>query len=254
MNFISALDELNKLYESVDTDKLEEEAEIEEAEIEEVEEEAEEVEEEVAAGKVVLECTKCGALVIKSGEELVIDEDSDLANVEEECAYCGEAAGFKAVGTFEPYESDIAEEEAPEEAEDAEVIEIEEDEVEEEVVEESIEEDPVEEEPIKEGIFNRSVVDKNIMAYKPNDPNYSKEVADDIKSVCGGEVIAVKIKGKENSPIDYVWVANNNSEYRKAMKYTNKKYPDTSFTYDYDYSNCMVTEGILDNIKDKIFN
>ena len=239
MNFINALSELDKLYESVELGKEEELVEVEEdcqkealkeAADEEIIEDEEIVAEEAEEAKqVVLECANCGALVIKP--------EAEAADFEDECAFCGETAGYEMIGTFEPYEIEVVDDEAEEEAP-------EEPEGEEEVVEESIE----------EGIFNKSAVNKNIMAYKPNAPEYSKEVADDIKSICGGEVIAVKLKGKENAPIDYVWVANNNSEYRKAMKYTNKKYPDTSFTYDYDYSNCIVTEGILDTIKDKIFN
>lgn len=138
MNFISAFDELDKLYESVDIDQLKEDIdeevveEAEEAATEEASEEAEEeVEEEVVNKPIVLECVKCGALVIKDESEVTIDEESDLANVGEECAYCEESEGFKAIGTFEPYVVETVEDEAPEEDAEAEVIE-------DEVIEESI--------------------------------------------------------------------------------------------------------------------
>ena len=54
--------------------------------------------------QVVLECSKCGALVIKDEASLIIDESSDLVNVEDTCEYCEEAEGYKIVGTVIPYE------------------------------------------------------------------------------------------------------------------------------------------------------
>lgn len=149
MNFISALNELEKLYESVETDKLEEavtEATTEEVEEESVEEvvindedelATEETEEDIEKA-LVLECSKCGALVIRNEEDFVVDEETGLANIEEECAYCGEAAGYKAIGMFEAYteapEEEIAEEpsEEIEEAEEIEEVEIAEEPIDEE--------------------------------------------------------------------------------------------------------------------------
>ena len=181
MNFISAFNELGKLYESVDNDRTKslysctecgfeaelfddefdgscpnchdhhgafnkceeslEEAKSEEEVIEDevpVDEESQEQnkveedeQEELLNKQLVLECTKCGALVIKDESEVTIDEESGLANVGEECAYCEESEGFKAIGTFEPYVVETAEDEAPEEAAEAEVIE-------DEVIEEGI--------------------------------------------------------------------------------------------------------------------
>ena len=123
MNFISAFDELGKLYESVDIDQLQEDIDeevVEETEEATIEEPIEEAEEEVVNKPIVLECIKCGALVIKDESEVTIDEESDLANVGEECAYCEESEGFKAIGTFEPYVVETVDDEAVEEAEAAE--------------------------------------------------------------------------------------------------------------------------------------
>lgn len=127
MNFISTFDELNKLYEEVipeiekktveeepieeacNKEALNEAADDEEIEIVNDEESAEEipVEEPVADDEpkqFVLECDKCGALVIKDEADIVADEESDLVNIEDECQFCEEAKGYKIIGTMLPYE------------------------------------------------------------------------------------------------------------------------------------------------------
>ncbi len=139
MNFISTFDELNKLYEEVEVKKVEEAckeelteaAADEEIEIIDDEASAEEVPtEEVPAEdpvvgdepkQVILECDKCGALVIKDEADIVVDDETDLVNVEDECQFCEEAKGFKIVGVVAPYE--VAEETEPtEEVEGEEVV------------------------------------------------------------------------------------------------------------------------------------
>lgn len=55
--------------------------------------------------QIICECDKCGALVIKDEADLVVDENTDLVNVEEACKFCEEAAGFKIVGVVAPYEA-----------------------------------------------------------------------------------------------------------------------------------------------------
>lgn len=123
MNFISTFEELNKLYEEVvpeeTQEKVVEEAcakdeltEATEAEIDTVDEEdpiedaavGEPVEEE-APKQVVIECSKCGALVIKDEADIVADEESGFVNVEDKCAFCDEAEGYKIIGSLVPYES-----------------------------------------------------------------------------------------------------------------------------------------------------
>ena len=151
MNFISTFEELNKLYEeaipenekeevveeSCVKEELTEAAEDEEIEIVDDEEvvveapadEAPAIEDEEPK-RLIIECDKCGALVIKDEADIVAVEDSDLVNVEDECAFCEETAGYKIVGVVAPYETveDEVEnaEEAPVEelpAEDIEVVE-----------------------------------------------------------------------------------------------------------------------------------
>jgi hypothetical protein len=65
---------------------------------------------------IICECDKCGALVIKDEADIVVDEDTDLVNVEDECQFCEEAKGFKIIGVVAPYE--VANEKGAVEAED----------------------------------------------------------------------------------------------------------------------------------------
>lgn len=123
-NFISTFDELNKLYEEVDSAKLTEAAEDEAVEDEIVEDEmsVEEtsIEEPVVdeePRQVICECDKCGALVIKDEADIVVDEETDLVNIEDECQFCEEAKGYKIVGVVAPYEVAEVEDEPVEEDE-----------------------------------------------------------------------------------------------------------------------------------------
>jgi hypothetical protein len=54
--------------------------------------------------QLILECSKCGALVIKDESDIELDEEADLVNVNDECAFCEEAAGYTIVGAVAPYE------------------------------------------------------------------------------------------------------------------------------------------------------
>ena len=56
--------------------------------------------------QVIIECSKCGALVIKPEADIVVDEESDLVNVKDKCDFCEEKEGFKIVGIVMPYETD----------------------------------------------------------------------------------------------------------------------------------------------------
>ena len=59
--------------------------------------------------QLVLECAKCGALVIKDESDVAVDEATDLANIEDECTFCEEKEGFKILGTFSPYVAEVEE-------------------------------------------------------------------------------------------------------------------------------------------------
>lgn len=49
-------------------------------------------------GEVILKCDICGGLITKAPEDVVIDEETQKANVEEECPYCYNIGGYDIVG------------------------------------------------------------------------------------------------------------------------------------------------------------
>lgn len=49
-------------------------------------------------GEVILKCDICGGLITKVPEDVVIDEETQKANVEEECPYCYNLGGYDIVG------------------------------------------------------------------------------------------------------------------------------------------------------------
>lgn len=129
MNFQTILEELDRLYEEEavkNTDETVEESEeaeelteaVDEAEVEEEAEEAAEeaeeieiVDDEVEVQQFVLECAKCGAVVIMAEDATKIDEETGMVNVDEACQYCEETAGYKILGTLNPYTAEEAVEE-----------------------------------------------------------------------------------------------------------------------------------------------
>ena len=75
-------------------------------------------------GKVVMECQCCHSRMYKDPAEVVIDDDSGLANIEEECPICGNTCGYTVIGEIKPFDGtpevkdDIEPEEEPVEEED----------------------------------------------------------------------------------------------------------------------------------------
>lgn len=55
-------------------------------------------------GKVILECPVCHSKIYKNAEDVHYDEETDLANEEEECPFCYSMDGFTIVGQVAPYE------------------------------------------------------------------------------------------------------------------------------------------------------
>ena len=60
-------------------------------------------------GKIILNCGVCQSKFYKDKEDIVIDEETQLANVGEECPYCTSADGFEIVGQVAEYCPDCAE-------------------------------------------------------------------------------------------------------------------------------------------------
>ncbi len=129
MNFRNVFDELNKLYESEEVAKdeaakqavkpnekqpLEAEKKVVEALTEADEEDVIDIvdeegadeapAEEEEARQLILECDKCGALVIKDEADVTVDDETGLVDVEDACQFCEEATGYKIVGVVAPYE------------------------------------------------------------------------------------------------------------------------------------------------------
>lgn len=77
-------------------------------------------------GKAILMCDVCHSMIYKDPAEIVIDEESQLANVGELCPYCFTGDGYKIVGKVAPYEEVTVEAEKPVEVKvDGEEVEVE---------------------------------------------------------------------------------------------------------------------------------
>lgn len=55
-------------------------------------------------GNVICRCPICRSLIYRDPEEIKVDEEEQLANLEEPCPYCFEHGGFEIVGQVAPYE------------------------------------------------------------------------------------------------------------------------------------------------------
>jgi hypothetical protein len=87
--------------------KLTEDEEVEDIIDDETSIEEEPVEEESVVRQLALECANCGAITIKDEADVKVDEETDLANMEDTCEFCEEAKGHKIVGVVTPYEEEI---------------------------------------------------------------------------------------------------------------------------------------------------
>lgn len=63
-------------------------------------------------GDAILDCNVCHEKLFKKKEDIIIDEDTQMANVGEECPYCFAVDGFKVVGEIAPFQSKKEKEEA----------------------------------------------------------------------------------------------------------------------------------------------
>lgn len=75
-------------------------------------------------GKVILDCCVCHSKIYKGAEDVKLDDDGELANVDEECPFCYSTDGFKVIGQvaeFKPEEEEEVEVKAEEDGKEAEV-------------------------------------------------------------------------------------------------------------------------------------
>lgn len=54
-------------------------------------------------GKVILNCPVCESKIYKAVADVIVDEESDLVNVGEECPYCQTIDGFEVVGQIDDF-------------------------------------------------------------------------------------------------------------------------------------------------------
>lgn len=121
-------------------------------------------------GDCVMQCTVCGTNQFKHPEDLVLDEESELYNIEEECIYCHQLGGFKKIGIFKACDGV----ECPEVGEEAAAL------------QEPTEEPPVIEEnhkePLKESRFTKAQLEnalKNYWSKKISGTSDIKEATDE---------------------------------------------------------------------------
>ena len=63
-------------------------------------------------GKVITECKVCHSKVFTAKEDILVEEDGSV-NIDTQCPYCGEFAGFTILGEISPFNPDAAKEEDP---------------------------------------------------------------------------------------------------------------------------------------------
>ena len=69
-------------------------------------------------GKVILECDCCHARIYKDIADVVIDDETGLANIEERCPVCSTESGFNVIGKIEEFNKDELKDRPEEESED----------------------------------------------------------------------------------------------------------------------------------------
>lgn len=57
-------------------------------------------------GKVILDCCTCHSKIYKDKEDIHIDEETGLANTDEECPFCYSVDGYTLIGEVTPYEEE----------------------------------------------------------------------------------------------------------------------------------------------------
>lgn len=132
-------------------------------------------------GKVIIECECCHSKFYKEPEDVIIDSETQLANIEEECPFCNATMGYTVIGKIEPFDEEEPTEEEVEIEVDDEVVEPEEPAEEEvdEVPEEEVEDEEEEvEESFNVGKFRKELNEKR-KACKDDDCKVVSEFLDD---------------------------------------------------------------------------
>ena len=86
-------------------------------------------------GKVILDCDVCHSKIYKDPSEVIIDDESSLANIDEECPYCYSTDGYKIIGEVASYDGASLEDDDEDDTEEDDTEEDDEDEEDEELTE-----------------------------------------------------------------------------------------------------------------------
>lgn len=97
-------DGIKKLAEFEDNDDLVDEVTIYDADAEDTEDL-----EDSYVGKVIVDCNVCHSKIYKDKSDVVIDEETQNANIDEECPYCYSTDGFKVIGEVAPMSTETEE-------------------------------------------------------------------------------------------------------------------------------------------------
>ena len=73
-------------------------------------------------GKAILQCEICQSMIYKNPDEVIIDEETELANIDEACPFCQSEDGFKVIGEIKEFcdDEECEEKHEEEEAEESE--------------------------------------------------------------------------------------------------------------------------------------
>lgn len=97
-------DGIKKLAEFEDNDDLVDEITVYDADAEDTEDL-----EDSYVGKVIVDCNVCHSKIYKDKSDVVIDEETQNANIDEECPYCYSTDGFKVIGEVAPMSTETEE-------------------------------------------------------------------------------------------------------------------------------------------------
>ena len=97
-------DGIKKLAEFEDNDDLVDEITVYDADAEDKEDL-----EDSYVGKVIVDCNVCHSKIYKDKSDVVIDEETQNANIDEECPYCYSTDGFKVIGEVAPMTTETEE-------------------------------------------------------------------------------------------------------------------------------------------------
>lgn len=209
-------------------------------------------------GKVIIECECCHSKFYKEPEEVIIDSETQLANIEEECPFCNATMGYTVIGKIEPFDEEEPTEDEVEIEVDDEVVEPEEpaeeevDEVPEEEIEDEEETEEVEE-SFNVGKFRRELNEKR-KACKDDDCKVVNEFLDDDEESleeCGDKLTEADEYPKSmRLKNNYTVKVNNKEQEEYALSHTPEEVMKAADKWEKDYQKSQMGESLTEDFKD----